>query len=160
MPRLQDRFCFLMNTCTWTTHADLPGCSQIQASGQWKQVFRWFQMEHPQLGNARNIPLHNNTRWGSAHGMLSVSFELQDMSVPIVMLLCSRETHTGPYSQLIHLLSMPMPSSARSPPCTRKKALNVTFPGRHSSSRSLTGCTSSAVLRYSRCDDACAHCLS
>ena len=34
----------------------LIGCFQIQASGQCKQVFRCFQLEDLQLGNAHNIP--------------------------------------------------------------------------------------------------------
>lgn len=49
---------------------------QIQASGQRIEYFETAQM---QCGVTRplKIPLHNNTRWGTAHGMLNRAFELQ-----------------------------------------------------------------------------------
>nr|VWO99121.1 Swi1p [Ganoderma boninense] len=71
--------------------------SSIQASGQRKQVFRRFQLEHPQLGNTRNIPLHNNTRWGSADGMLNVSLDLQD---PITSFVEHTDAKFGPITTL------------------------------------------------------------
>nr|VWP01648.1 Uncharacterized protein [Ganoderma boninense] len=78
-------------------HLAYSRCICIQASGQCKQVFWCFQLEHPQLGNARNIPLHNNTCWGCAHGMLDVSFELQD---PITLFVEHADAKFGPITTL------------------------------------------------------------
>ena len=52
--------------------------SQIQASGQRIEYFEKLQLQF-KIATPLKIPLHNNTRWGTAHKMLERSYKLQQV---------------------------------------------------------------------------------
>jgi hypothetical protein len=52
--------------------------SQIQASGQRIEYFEKLQLQF-KIAIPLKIPLHNNTRWGTAHKMLERSYKLRQV---------------------------------------------------------------------------------
>ena len=53
---------------------------QIQASGQHIEYFEKLQIEC-KITTPLKIPLHNNTRWGTAYKMLDTSYYLRQVSL-------------------------------------------------------------------------------
>ena len=57
--------------------------SQIQASGQRKEVFEGYQREAG-IEQPLVIPLHNNTRWGIAQKMCARAYELRKVQLTLI----------------------------------------------------------------------------
>ena len=53
---------------------------QLQVSGQRIEYFEKLQLEC-KINTPLKIPLHNNTRWGTAHKMLDRSYYLRQVSL-------------------------------------------------------------------------------
>ncbi len=69
--------------CVCTTDCRI--ITKIQASGQRKDAFMQAQKDQ---GFERTlvIPLHGNTRWGSAHGMCARAWELRQVTFLLLIL--------------------------------------------------------------------------
>ena len=75
--------------CFFSTHLLI--LQQIQSSGQRIEHFNNLQLECG-IKNPLVIPLHGNTRWGTAHGMLDRSNKLRQVGALLFYIL---QTHTS-----------------------------------------------------------------